>query len=238
MTALLLRLAGPLQSWGTSSRFARRETGRVPSKSGVIGLLAAAQGRRRVDPIEDLVDLRVGVRIEQPGRIERDFQTARSRTGAEAMPLSYRFYLSDAVFLVAVEGEDNLLAGLRDAVRRPAYPLALGRRSCPPVGKLEHGLHPGDAATVLAATPWMASQRTMDTTRTPTVDLHLVADCAPDTPGADLVRDQPISFDPRHRSYGWRSVTHTRVTVPNPSWSGQSARPSDHNPMALLGHPL
>lgn len=38
MTALLLRLAGPLQSWGTSSRFTRRATDRAPSKSGVIGL--------------------------------------------------------------------------------------------------------------------------------------------------------------------------------------------------------
>ncbi|MFW0768389.1 type I-E CRISPR-associated protein Cas5/CasD, partial [Trabulsiella odontotermitis] len=59
MTALLLRLAGPLQSWGTSSRFSRRGTDRVPSKSGVVGLLAAAQGRRRTDPLEELLGLRM-----------------------------------------------------------------------------------------------------------------------------------------------------------------------------------
>ena len=87
MTVLLLRLAAPLQSWGTGSRFVRRNTDRMPSRSGVIGLLAAAHGRRRTDPIEDLLDLRIGVRIEQPGRLERDFQTARSRDGATAMPL-------------------------------------------------------------------------------------------------------------------------------------------------------
>jgi CRISPR system Cascade subunit CasD len=243
VTALLLRLAGPLQSWGTSSRFARRETGRVPTKSGVIGLLAAAQGRRRVDPIEDLVALRVGVRVEQPGRIERDFQTARSRDGSESMPLSYRFYLSDAVFLVAVEGEDNLLEGLRDALRRPAFPLALGRRSCPPVGKLEHGLHPGDVLGVLSAAPWKASALTMARTRAESVHLDLVVDCAPDTLGADLVRDDPISFDPAHRSHGWRSVSHRRLAVPNPSWSGPAQaptdrEPTDHEPMDLLGRQL
>ena len=85
MSVLLLRLAGPLQSWGTSSRFVRRNTDRVPSKSGIIGLLAAAQGRRRIDPIEDPLHLRIGVRVDQPGHLERDFQTARTRDGASAM---------------------------------------------------------------------------------------------------------------------------------------------------------
>ena len=76
MTVLLLRLAGPLQSWGDSSRFTTRATRREPTKSGVIGLLAAAQGRRRTDSIEDLLTLRFGVRTDQPGSVVRDFQTA------------------------------------------------------------------------------------------------------------------------------------------------------------------
>jgi len=125
---------------GDQQPFVRRNTDRTPSKSGVIGLLAAAQGLRRTDPLEDLLTLRIGVRVEQPGRIERDFQTARSRDGSESMPLSYRFYLSDAAFLVAVQGDLALLEGLRDALRRPVFPLFLGRRSCPPVGRLDHGL--------------------------------------------------------------------------------------------------
>ena len=45
MMTLLLRLAGPMQSWGTASKFRERDTGREPSKSGVVGLLAAALGR-------------------------------------------------------------------------------------------------------------------------------------------------------------------------------------------------
>ena len=55
MTTLLLRLAGPMQAWGDSSRFAQRHTRREPTKSGIIGMLAAAQGRRRTDGVEDLV---------------------------------------------------------------------------------------------------------------------------------------------------------------------------------------
>ena len=79
MTALLLRLAAPMQSWGTTSRFNRRSTDRAPSKSGIIGLLAAAQGRRRTDPLEELLGLRLAVRTEQAGTVERDFQTATRR---------------------------------------------------------------------------------------------------------------------------------------------------------------
>ncbi|MGQ4818899.1 type I-E CRISPR-associated protein Cas5/CasD, partial [Enterococcus faecium] len=94
----LLTLTGPLQSWGSASRFVRRGTEPAPIKNGVVGLLAAAQGRRRADPVEDLAALRFGVRIDQPGRLVRDFQTERRADGT-SLPLSYRFYLADAVFL-------------------------------------------------------------------------------------------------------------------------------------------
>ena len=49
MATLLLRLAAPLQSWGADSKFETRKTNREPTKSGIIGLLAAALGLRRDD---------------------------------------------------------------------------------------------------------------------------------------------------------------------------------------------
>lgn len=104
MSVLLLRLAGPLQSWGSSSRFARRGTEIAPTKSGVIGLLAAAKGIRRTEPLTELLGLEFGVRLDQPGQILRDFQTARSLDGRHSYPLTYRFYLSDAAFLAGVSG--------------------------------------------------------------------------------------------------------------------------------------
>jgi CRISPR system Cascade subunit CasD len=239
MTCLLLRLGAPLQSWGTSSRFVRRNTDRSPSKSGVVGLLAAARGLRRTDPLEDLLTLRIGVRIEQPGRLERDFQTARSMDGTESMPLSYRFYLADAAFLVAVQGETALLEGLREALRRPVFPLYLGRRSCPPVGRLDHGLHDGDLEAALGDQPWLASTWVQKAHRGPDVTLSTIVDCPAGTPDADLVRDEPISFDPRYRQYGWRSVRHGRVSIPNPTYTAAMPRspsaPADpHDPMAAF----
>lgn len=229
MTVLLLRLAGPLQSWGTSSRFVRRGTDRSPSKSGVVGLLAAAAGRRRIDPIDDLLALRFGARVEQAGRVERDFQTARTRDGADSMPLTYRYYLSDAVFLVGVEGDAALLQGLTAALRSPVFPLFLGRRSCPPVGPVSRGLREGTVAEVLATEPWSASAWVQRRERSAEVRLDRVLDCPPTHVGADLVRDDPLSFDPRRREHGYRSVAHDTVTVAHPLVSAVAA----HDPMSM-----
>ena len=49
MRTLLLKFAGPLQSWGTASDFEIRHTDLYPSKSAVIGLIAASLGYRRND---------------------------------------------------------------------------------------------------------------------------------------------------------------------------------------------
>ena len=140
MTALLLRLAGPLQAWGAKSRFTVRATELAPTKSGVVGMLAAAVGRRRIDPIEDLLALRFGVRKDQPGTVIRDFHTARTLDGKNSMPLSKRYYLADAVFLAGIEGDRALLEGIGEAVHNPAFPLYLGRRSCPPGQPVSLGL--------------------------------------------------------------------------------------------------
>ena len=129
MAVLLLRLAGPMQAWGVRSRFTVRSTELAPTKSGVIGMLAAAVGRRRTDPIEDLIKLRFGVRKDQPGTVIRDFHTARTLDGRSSMPLSNRYYLADAVFLAGIEGDEALLEGIDEALRHPAFPLYLGRRS-------------------------------------------------------------------------------------------------------------
>src|SRR5690606_5945884 len=111
---------------GTQSRFDRRDTGREPSKSGVIGLLCAALGRPRWEPVDDLAALRMGARIDQSGRVERDFHTASSERfylvsggSRSATVISDRFYLADAKFLVGLEGDGILLREIHMALRDP-----------------------------------------------------------------------------------------------------------------------
>ena len=133
---LLLRLAGPMQSWGTRSRFQERDTEREPSKSGVIGLLCAAIGRDRSLPVDDLSALKMGVRADREGVLSRDFQTAQNVAVASGGTLknliSNRHYLADAEFLVSFEGDAGLLKYLHSELKRPAWPLFLGRKSYVP----------------------------------------------------------------------------------------------------------
>lgn len=229
MSVLLLRLAGPMQSWGSTSRFARRDTQREPTKSGVLGLLAAAQGRRRTDDIEDLLGLRFGVRVDQEGRMLRDFQTAHRADGM-ALPLTDRYYLSDAVFVAGVEGDDSLIGALDRAVRQPEFPLYLGRRACPPSLPVALGVRQVSLERALHEEPWQAAEWYRRQIPSRTVALRLVRD-AEDGELFDTMQDLPLSFDPQHRRYGWRGVAHPPpVEVEN-----EFGRGDGHDPIAALG---
>ena len=142
MATLLLRLAAPLQAWGADSKFETRKTNREPTKSGVIGLLAAALGLRRDESegLARLTGLRFGVRVEREGQLLVDYHTAKTQDEKNSY-VTYRHYLQDAVFLAGLESEDTaLLLQLQDALQHPAFPLYLGRRSCPPALPLCLGL--------------------------------------------------------------------------------------------------
>nr|WP_202884679.1 type I-E CRISPR-associated protein Cas5/CasD [Actinopolymorpha cephalotaxi] len=223
-----------MQSWGSRSRFVRRETERAPTKSGVIGILAAARGMRRTDDLTELLGLRFAVRVDQPGTLIRDFQTARSLDGSRAMPLSYRHYMADAVYVAVLEGDCQLLAGLDAALRAPVFPLYLGRRSCPPVQPLSLGVRDGSLTEVISAVSWQASQWYRRRRREPQVSLEVIRDAHPDEQG-DVVRDEPESFDPQRREYGWRPVVRETVSLTNPDISDSVAEQFGHDPMALLG---
>ena len=236
MAVLVLRFSGPMQSWGDSSRFTRRLTRHEPTKSGVVGLLAAALGRGREESVDDLAQLELVIRIDQPGKIIRDFQTERLEDG-KALPLSHRFYLSDAKFLVALGGPLDFLLELKNALLAPRWPLFLGRRSCPPdapvfVRLLEEDV---DARDVLAGEPWCVSEG--NRRRREGEELEMVCD-ARDGEACESQADYPLSFGLTGRRYACRPVV--RFRVPNPDGLPETSRRAsavavpDHDPMAML----
>ncbi|OMG41025.1 type I-E CRISPR-associated protein Cas5/CasD [Actinomyces naeslundii] len=231
MTVLLLRLAGPLQAWGVRSRFTVRSTELEPTRSGIIGMLAAAVGRRRTDPIEDLLSLRFGVRKDQPGRVIRDFHTARPFDARKPMPPSERYYLTDAVFLAGIEGDRPLLEGIDEALHHPAFPLYLGRRSCPPTPPVSLGLREAALLDALRAEPWLASPWFQKRHRSHVFDAELLLDQEAVPVGergaARGSRDVPVSFDPRRRDYDFRQVERVMVQVGVPKVDA-------HDPMRAL----
>ncbi len=239
-SVLVLRLAGPMQSWGSTSRFTRRSTEAFPTKSGIVGLLAAAQGRRRVDPIEDLAGLRFAARIDQPGEILRDFHTAHR--GEVSMPLSQRYYLSDAVFTAFVEGSDEMIGTLADALRHPVFPLYLGRRACPPTMPLLLKTLQDPLADVIDTLEWQAARFHKLTLRSEaTIPLRVIADAGtfPEEriTSTHMLQDTPESFDSERRRYTLRAVEETTAEVANPEFEEAQVvlvHAGDHDPMGVL----
>ncbi|WP_110590206.1 type I-E CRISPR-associated protein Cas5/CasD [Microbacterium suaedae] len=217
MSTLLIELAGPQQAWGSRSRFATRATESAPTKSGVVGLVAAALGLERTASLKQFSGLRYGVRIDQPGRIERDFQTTRSRDGKTSYPLSNRYFVADAVFLTALEGERELLDEYRAALRAPRYPLFLGRRAFPPAGPIVTDLVDAPLETALAQHPWRARQHHRRRVRGDRVTLEVVRDAQPGETADATLADVPVSFDPRRRAFASRDVVRTSIDVGRPA---------------------
>ncbi|MFE4516439.1 type I-E CRISPR-associated protein Cas5/CasD [Kitasatospora sp. NPDC056783] len=265
---LVLRLAGPLQSWGDRSAFNRRDSRPQPTKSGVIGLLAGAAGRPREADIGDLVGLRLGVRIDQPGTLLRDYHTVSDYRGrplpqagvnakgvqkptspAKDTHVTHRYYLQDAVFVAAVQGPAALVEALAEAIRRPAFPLALGRRSCVPTQPIALGaVRDGTLEDILADEPWQAGHAAKNAYRRRAergpelfsphrIDLAATFD---DPSGDDTLQDVPRSFDPRERGFSTRRIRHAWLDVPTGLRSSATtvqpaAATAGHDPFALLG---
>ncbi|HLJ68625.1 MAG TPA: type I-E CRISPR-associated protein Cas5/CasD [Chloroflexota bacterium] len=197
-----------MQSWGTQSRFSDRDTGYEPSKSGVLGLLCAALGRPRSADLSDLTALRMGVRVDRPGALARDYQAVGAGypevdkrgkpTGkkTEAVVVAHRSYLADASFLVGLEGEPALLRELDAALRRPRWQLYLGRKAFVPSQPVPRGLRDLPLHEALSDASEPASERATD---------RLLVIESSTTTGTQVRLDTPLSFS--ERIYTPRHVT-------------------------------
>ncbi len=233
---LLLRLAGPMQSWGTQSRFSIRDTEKEPSKSGVIGMLCAALGRPRRQPVDDLAGLNMGIRVEREGILKKDFHTAggthrkddeygvaraSGKVSKDAV-LSTRYYLADAEFTVGFESEDrDFLQMLYDAVRQPHWPIFLGRKAFVPDPPVALEVAEGGVRDVLQKHPWRprTERRRNEALRQirkgDAPKLRMVFD-APFASTAEVRCDVPISFQDREFSMrniktGWLELNENLI---------------------------
>jgi CRISPR system Cascade subunit CasD len=214
MACLLLRCVGPMQSWGSRSRFQERDTEREPTKSGIIGLLCAALGRDRAEPLDDLAALRMGVRVDLEGRVENDYHTAldvlkANQSGTDTQ-ISNRAYLADAAFLVGLEGEVSLLEQLQQALKNPRWPLFLGRKSfvpgCPIY--LKDGFHPeGKLEISLTNYESIAPFKTPDQKKAsqPLRKVRIVLESTSEI-GVETRLDNPIDFRHLNRRFEQRHL--------------------------------
>lgn len=188
MPTLILKFDSPIQSWGTSLKLTNHDTGLYPSKSGVIGMIASALGRRRDESIDDLSVLRFGVMIENQGTIIDDFQV--SEVSASEKKTGHRKYLSDAVFICGIEGPENIINDISFALRHPANALFAGRRGCPVTAELLQKVVPENLKDALR--------------NNGSESMRIIVDA--ETPSGVAVRDLPLSFSPYDRQYTYRFI--------------------------------
>lgn len=155
MKTCVFQLYAPMVSWGEIAVGGERRSALQPSRSAILGLVAAALGIKR-ESEEDLARLAdaitIAVRVDAPGSMLRDYHTAQvpgrdskavyyTRKDEMNAPsdkiktvLSSREYRCDAYSLVAIclRGNDWTLEQIVDALRCPTFHLYLGRKSAPP----------------------------------------------------------------------------------------------------------
>ncbi len=155
MKFLLFQIYSPLVSWGEIAVGGERQSSRHPSKSAVIGMIAAALGIKR-DEEERLIKLAdslgFAVQLYSGGSVLKDFHTVqvpkkenkvnhysrRSELMADKVGtiLSRREYRCDALSVIAVyikkNSSDLTLESIEKALREPVFHLYFGRKSAAP----------------------------------------------------------------------------------------------------------
>ena len=129
-----------------------------------------------------------------------------------------------------------MLKKIEQALCQPVFPLFLGRRSCPPEGKLLLGVRTGKTISeALREEPWLVSDW-LRRRQSPELNLRIVADADKSDTNAFFQRDVPISFDQTHRKFGFRRVAeYAPCIVTNLNGLSAPAEPStEHNPILEL----
>lgn len=188
MTTLLMRMRAPMMSWGDHSNFTIRDTRREPTKSAVIGLLCAAIGRPRWEPVKDLAELKMGVRVNREGVMLCDYHTIITNESGKDTVLSNRYYIADADYLVGLEGDSTKLTELNDALQNPCWQLYFGRKSFLPSRPVHIGLVSSPLVQALKEHPYELKNSTY---RPPTEPLRYVLE-ADDS--LDVRQDVPLDW--------------------------------------------
>ncbi|ASU79838.1 type I-E CRISPR-associated protein Cas5/CasD [Actinopolyspora erythraea] len=250
MSGLLLRLGAPLQSWGTHSTWNERDTELFPTRSGLIGMLAAALGIPRGGDLSALRSLRLLVRIDRPGHHLVDYHTVGGgRTRKQTVPtakgdyrqqgmgtiVTNRHYLADAVFTVGITGPNlKVLSDVDNALRSPNWSPFLGRRSCPPDGPLMLGFVSDPSEWLHEKLP-LARKAPADNETEVRIDFVSDEKPAGHTGWTESLTDDPESFENLKRVYRNRPAYRYRHDLPAELCAGSGPEYIDALNAALRG---
>lgn len=218
MRTLTLKLTAPLQSYGDIANFEHRPTNYFPTKSAIVGMLANALGYEREDRrIRELSQkLSMAVRMEQLGTTLRDLQNVMWDRKKGKLKQTYRDYLQDGVFMVALGVDDNnekVIDELVDALRYPYRQLFLGRRACTLAGPLEMKIFENQSPVdVLNTLPWQAAPWYQAQNENGSKKLAMIAE-AKLLPNhrTKMIKDNIFNLDSNNRQYRYRKIAVTKI---------------------------
>lgn len=228
---LLLRLEGPLQSWGDRSRFWQRGTLPFPTKSGVLGMLfcACGLGGSQKERLALCNALPMTV-FELSGKAEKSFlndmqmigsaydeddpweflfvpKTSTGKKPTSGGPkITYRRYLQDASFAVILEIPENYREEFASGLRFPKWDVYLGRKSCAPTRPVFQGVFETYEDALLSLT---TSLRSDDGEQQSLV--AEVSETTSEDPEGMLLYDVPVEFG-EHKKYSGRYVKITDLS--------------------------
>lgn len=239
MKTILLKLAGPLQSWGTNSHFEYRRTDNYPSKSAIIGMILAAMGiRRGVDEnlIIELNKFDFALRIDQEGDILEDYHIVQNRLKEASFYVTKRYYLEDAVFLAALGSENGaVIAEIEHALKYPHFQPFMGRRSCPVPVDFFLGVFEEGVIEILKTYPWQAASWFKKKQRHDPkyhtfvyADSHLLKQAV-----RKRRKDKVASFSQKNRQFQYRFESELSVMLENPLYQGSTK--DEHDALAAIG---
>lgn len=180
---LLLWLEAPLQSWGSDSKFGRRDTLAFPTKSGVLGLVCSAlgaggeqrallaefsalgqtvisfvRGKQTADGVikQDREPLLRDFHMVGSGYDDQDpwasLLIPKTSEGKKAVgggtKMTYRYYLQDAAFAVALEVPVDKSEAVAQALQNPAWDIYLGRKNCVPTDFIYRGIYDNETSAL------------------------------------------------------------------------------------------
>jgi CRISPR system Cascade subunit CasD len=213
---LAFLIDAPLQSWGAASKFQRRETESWPTKSSLVGVLAAALGIDKHAPDESekitpLAGLCFSVfRWHKPAPVTRltDFHTIGGgydktnpaerlhipRKAGDGSPfgtvITRRTYLTDARFIALFQGDRATLEHAAAALLDPVWGVWFGRKTCIPAEPL---------SPVVAASPREAFAALLQKLGNEPAELPALEGMT-ESPGDGRFyqADQPVAFGRHH----------------------------------------
>lgn len=224
MPVLEIQCIGVIQGWSDNGVYDNRRCSNIPTKSSVIGMVASAMGMKRDADLTKLRELRMGVRVDQQGKVHEDYQFVHGESietiqrnlesigvekAKEKASKLYKFknknnsyvirkeYLTDARFLVFLEHESkDFLEEIAKALENPIFPTYFGRKNCIPMEDLVVGIYNYDILHVMKNADWIA----VDQTKPKALQMYLEGDVDQNEIVREIYsRDVPVTFKSNDR---------------------------------------